>query len=177
MRRSGISRVTQGSAARRRVRTGSAAGRRAMPTRPRCRPGSAVGVKPPALPMAGASLLDEATAAAEAMTLAKRSSSSKSNVIYVADDVYPQTLAVLQTRAQPLGLEIKICTGDEALNNESFAVILQYPSLNGEVRDYQEWIAQYKTQLLVVIFSSSRKSNHHRKICPTSCSLRCRQPC
>lgn len=99
-----------------------------------------------ALPMAGASLLDEATAAAEAMTLAKRSSSSKSNVIYVADDVYPQTLAVLQTRAQPLGLEIKICTGDEALNNESFAVILQYPSLNGEVRDYQEWIAQYKTQ-------------------------------
>ena len=99
-----------------------------------------------ALPMAGASLLDEATAAAEAMTLAKRSSSSKSNVIYVADDVYPQTLAVLQTRAQPLGLEIKICTGDEALNNESFAVILQYPSLNGEVRDYQEWIAQYKSQ-------------------------------
>lgn len=98
-----------------------------------------------ALPMAGASLLDEATAAAEAMTLAKRSSASKSNVIYVADDVYPQTLAVIQTRAQPLGIEVKICTGQEALELESFAVILQYPSLNGEIRDYSEWIASYKT--------------------------------
>jgi len=94
--------------------------------------------------IANASLLDEATAAAEAMALAKRSSKSKSNVFFVADDVLPQTLEVLRTRAEPMGLEIRTCTGEEALTEDSFGVLLQYPGVNGCVRDYREWVASYK---------------------------------
>ncbi|WP_428507650.1 aminomethyl-transferring glycine dehydrogenase [Roseateles sp.] len=96
--------------------------------------------------IANASMLDEATAAAEAMTLAARVGKSKSQVFYVADDVLPQTLEVVRTRAEPLGFEVRICSGDEALNNDSFAVLLQYPGVNGEVRDYADWIAKYKAR-------------------------------
>ncbi len=94
--------------------------------------------------IANASLLDEATAAAEAMTLARRSSRSKSNVFYVADDVLPQTLEVLRTRAEALDIELRTCTGDEALNNDSFGVLLQYPGVNGVVRDYRAWVQRYR---------------------------------
>lgn len=94
--------------------------------------------------IAGSSMLDEATAAAEAMTLAKRSSKSTSNVLFVDDDVLPQTLAVLQTRAEPMGLEIRLCTGGEALQEPSFGVLLQYPGVSGVVRDDQQWIQDYK---------------------------------
>ncbi|MCV2364456.1 aminomethyl-transferring glycine dehydrogenase [Paucibacter sp. DJ1R-11] len=96
--------------------------------------------------IANASMLDEATAAAEAMTLAARVGKSKSQTFFVADDVLPQTLEVVRTRAEPLGFEVRICSGDEALNNDSFAVLLQYPGVNGEVRDYAEWIAKYKAR-------------------------------
>src|SRR5687768_7282902 len=96
--------------------------------------------------IANASLLDEGTAAAEAMTLAKRSSKSKSDVFFVADDVLPQTLEVLRTRAEPLGIELRICTGDEALNEDSFGVLLQYPGANGTVRDYREWVTKYRAR-------------------------------
>ena len=58
--------------------------------------------------IANASLLDEATAAAEAMTLAKRSAKSRSNVFFVAGDCHPQTIAVLKTRAEPLGIEVRV---------------------------------------------------------------------
>jgi glycine dehydrogenase len=60
------------------------------------------------LPVANSSLLDEATAAAEAMTLARRASKSKSPRFLVDADVFPQTLAVLQTRAEPLGIELAL---------------------------------------------------------------------
>ncbi|MFG6449286.1 aminomethyl-transferring glycine dehydrogenase [Roseateles sp. BYS180W] len=96
--------------------------------------------------IANASMLDEATAAAEAMTLALRTGKSKSKVFYVADDVLPQTLEVVRTRAEPLGLEVRVCSGDEALQNDSFAVLLQYPGVNGQVRNYADWIAQYKAR-------------------------------
>ncbi|WP_397532815.1 aminomethyl-transferring glycine dehydrogenase [Roseateles sp.] len=96
--------------------------------------------------IANASMLDEATAAAEAMTLAARGGKSKSQVFYVADDVLPQTLEVIQTRANPLGIEVRVCSGDQALDNDSFAVLLQYPGVNGEVRDYADWIAKYKAR-------------------------------
>ena len=96
--------------------------------------------------IANASMLDEATAAAEAMTLAKRLGKSKSNVFYVDDQVLPQTLEVVRTRAKPLGIDVRICTGPEALVNDSFAVLLQYPALNGEVRDLRDWTAQYKAK-------------------------------
>jgi glycine dehydrogenase len=107
-----------------------------------------------AMPIAGASMLDEATSAAEAMTLALRVGKTKSQVFFVADDVLPQTLEVIQTRAKPLGIEVRICTGDEALQNDSFAVLLQYPSVNGHVRDYRDWITQYKARGGLVIMAA-----------------------
>jgi glycine dehydrogenase len=104
--------------------------------------------------IANASMLDEATAAAEAMTLAQRVGRSKSTVFYVGDDVLPQTLDVVRTRAEPLGIEVRVCTGDEALQHDSFAVLLQYPGVNGVVRDYRDWIAKYKARGGLVIMAA-----------------------
>jgi glycine dehydrogenase len=87
--------------------------------------------------IANASLLDEATAAAEAMTLAKRSSKSKSSTFFVADDVHPQTLAVLRTRAEPLGIELQVGADVPAGAADAFGALLQYPGTFGGVRDYQ----------------------------------------
>lgn len=87
------------------------------------------------LPIANASLLDEATAAAEAMTFCKRLSKNKaSHAFFVSVHCHPQTLDVLRTRAEPLGIEIVV--GDEReLNDVSafFGALLQYPASNGEV--------------------------------------------
>lgn len=107
-----------------------------------------------AMPIAGSSMLDEATSAAEAMALALRVGKSKSQVMYVAQDVLPQTLEVVQTRARPLGLEVKVFTGDEPLANDSFAVLLQYPGVNGVVRDYKDWITRYKARGGLVIMAA-----------------------
>ena len=88
--------------------------------------------------MANASMLDEATAAAEAMTLAKRSVRSKSEVVIVAADCHPQTIEVIQTRAAPLGLSVLV--GDVAAllaANDCFAVIAQYPGSSGALPDLQ----------------------------------------
>ncbi len=89
------------------------------------------------LELANASLLDEATAAAEAMTMCKRSArKNKSNVFFVDRDCHPQTIAVLKTRATPLGLEVVV--GDAATElgaQDCFGVLLQYPGSTGEVRD------------------------------------------
>lgn len=89
--------------------------------------------------IANSSMLDEGTAAAEAMTLIQRVGKSKSQVFYVADDVLPQTREVVETRAQPLGIEVRtIAAADiETLNEACFGVLLQYPGVNGEVRDYR----------------------------------------
>jgi len=106
------------------------------------------------MPMANASMLDEATAAAEAMTLAKRMGKSKSNVFYVDEEVLPQTLEVIQTRARPLGIEVLPCHGPQALENDSFAVLLQYPGTSGLVRDDRAWIAAYKAKGGVVIMAA-----------------------
>ena len=91
--------------------------------------------------IANASMLDEGTAAAEAMTLLQRVGKSSSNVFYVAADVLPQTLEVIATRAKPLGIEVRTCHGTDALNNECFGVLLQYPGVDGEIRDYREYAA------------------------------------
>jgi glycine dehydrogenase len=106
------------------------------------------------MPMANASMLDEATAAAEAMTLAKRMGKSQSNVFYVDEEVLPQTLEVIQTRARPLGIEVRPCHGPQALENDSFAVLLQYPGTSGVVRDDRAWIAAYKAKGGVVIMAA-----------------------
>ncbi|GJH07868.1 aminomethyl-transferring glycine dehydrogenase [Caballeronia novacaledonica] len=89
------------------------------------------------LAMANASLLDEATAAAEAMTLLQRVGKPKSNVFYVADDVLPQTIEVVQTRARPAGIEVKVGPAADAASANAFGVLLQYPGANGDVRDYR----------------------------------------
>ncbi len=87
--------------------------------------------------IANASLLDEATAAAEAMTLAKRSAKSKSNTFFVSDKVHPQTLEVLRTRAEPMGIELLIGDDSEALRADTFGVLLQYPDTFGRIGDHQ----------------------------------------
>ena len=87
--------------------------------------------------IANASLLDEATAAAEAMTLAKRSAKSKSNVFFVSKNVHPQTLEVLHTRAEPMGIELHVGDDSEALTLDSYGVLLQYPDSFGRIGDHQ----------------------------------------
>lgn len=86
--------------------------------------------------IANASLLDEATAAAEAMTLAKRSAKSKSNVFFVSNAVHPQTLEVLRTRADGLDIELHVGEDAEAAGVDSFGVLLQYPNTFGQINDY-----------------------------------------
>ena len=87
--------------------------------------------------IANASMLDEATSAAEAMTLALRVGKSRSRSFYVADDVLPQTLEVIRTRARPLGIEIVVGTAEQAGDGEHFAALFQYPGVNGRVRPLQ----------------------------------------
>ncbi|PZG22819.1 aminomethyl-transferring glycine dehydrogenase [Nonomuraea aridisoli] len=88
------------------------------------------------LPVAGASLLDEGTAAAEAMTLARRAGKSKSSVFVVDADALPQTKAVLATRAEPLGITLVEHSLDGELP-ECFGVLVQYPGASGRVRDFR----------------------------------------
>ena len=90
--------------------------------------------------IANASMLDEATAAAEAMTLAKRSVKAKGSTIVVAGDAHPQTIEVIQTRAKPLGLTVKLANSAtewaEAIQGDDyFAVLAQYPSTSGRIDD------------------------------------------
>jgi len=94
-----------------------------------------------AMPIANASMLDEATAAAEAMTLAKRSVKAKGNVFIVSGDCHPQTIEVIATRAAPLGLTVKIIQSAEewiaAINGDDyFAALNQYPASSGWLADW-----------------------------------------
>ena len=92
-----------------------------------------------AMPIANASMLDEATAAAEAMTLARRSVKNKSNVFVVAGDCHPQTIEVVQTRAKPLGIDVVLANSaqewEQALAGDYFAVLVQYPVTSGRIDD------------------------------------------
>ena len=89
--------------------------------------------------IANSSMLDEGTAAAEAMTLIQRVGKSASKVFYVAADVLPQTREIIETRAEPIGVEVRtIAPADiEKLDQTCFGVLLQYPGVDGEVRDYR----------------------------------------
>ena len=88
-----------------------------------------------AMDLANASLLDEATAAAEAMTLCHRVSKAKSDVFFVSRDCHPQTIDVLRTRAEPLGVDVLV--GDHAnAPAELFGILLQYPATTGEIEDH-----------------------------------------
>lgn len=102
------------------------------------------------LDIANASLLDEGTAAAEAMTLARRSSKAKTNVFFVSKHAHPQTIEVVRTRAEPLGLEVVV--GDEAAGlPECFGVLLQYPQSLGSVEDYSAIAEQAHAQGAIVV--------------------------
>jgi glycine dehydrogenase len=92
--------------------------------------------------IAGASMLDEATAAAEAMTLALRSGARVEGepVLFVADDVLPQTLDVLRTRAQPLGIRVRVGPARDAASTPAFAALLQYPGVTGAIHDLKPLI-------------------------------------
>ena len=107
------------------------------------------------LALANASLLDEATAAAEAMTLCQRSSKSKSQRFFVAHDVFPQTLDVIRTRAEPLGIEVMV--GDpltDLADADVFGVLLQYPGSDGTIHDYREVIAQVQAAKGLVVMAA-----------------------
>ena len=92
--------------------------------------------------IANASLLDEATAAAEAMALCKRASRHKSNLFFVADDVHPHTLDVVQTRANYFGYELIVAPVETVGDHDVFGALLQYPGTTGQVRDLSECIEQ-----------------------------------
>jgi glycine dehydrogenase len=92
-------------------------------------------------------MLDEATAAAEAMTLAKRSVKSKSNVFLIAGDCHPQTIEVIQTRAKPLGITVKVSTAVATLpylmaQGDYFGVLAQYPATTGSIHDLRPLAGQ-----------------------------------
>lgn len=96
-----------------------------------------------AMPIANASMLDEATAAAEAMTLARRSVRSKSDTIIVAGDCHPQTIEVVRTRAEPLGIKVLVGYAPTLMEqNDYFAVLAQYPSTIGSIHDMRPYVEQ-----------------------------------
>lgn len=101
------------------------------------------------LDIANASLLDEATAAAEAMTLARRASRAESPVFFVSSNCHPQTIEVVRTRSDGLGIEVVV--GDESKGVPScFGVLLQYPHSLGKVEDYRALAASLHEQGSVV---------------------------
>ncbi|EII3113921.1 aminomethyl-transferring glycine dehydrogenase [Vibrio parahaemolyticus] len=100
--------------------------------------------------IANASLLDEATAAAEAMALCKRAGKSKSNVFFVADDVHPQTIEVVKTRAKFIGFEVLVGSLESLPEQDVFGALVQYPSTTGEVRDLTDIIAKAQANKTLV---------------------------
>jgi glycine dehydrogenase len=93
------------------------------------------------LEIANASLLDEATACAEAMTMAMRSAKSKAKAFFVDRDCHPQNIAVIETRAAPLGIEVIIGDPDKMDASAVFGAVFQYPGTYGHVRDFTSHIA------------------------------------
>ena len=89
------------------------------------------------LPLANASLLDEATAAAEAMNMCRAISRGKKTAFFVADDCHPQTIAVVRTRAEPLGIELRVGpVAEVSFDDDVCGALVQYPTTDGRVEDY-----------------------------------------
>jgi len=103
--------------------------------------------------IANASMLDEATSAAEAMTLCQRMSKSKGNIFFVADSCHPQTIAVVSNRALHIGIEIVVGDPFKDLDElDLFGVLLQYPRSTGEILDYRELVQQvHERKALVAV--------------------------
>ena len=104
------------------------------------------------LPVANASLLDEATAAAEAMTMAERCAKSKARGFFVDEGCHPQTIAVIQTRAQPLGIDVTVGPVGAMNPLSVFGAIFQYPGTHGEVRDFTaEIVALHQARAIAIV--------------------------
>jgi glycine dehydrogenase len=106
------------------------------------------------LEIANASLLDEATAAAEAMTMAQRVAKSKAKAFFVDQDCHPQNIAVIQTRAAPLGIEVIVGNPDEIDAEAVFGGIFQYPGTYGHVRDFSDVIAKLHAAKAIAIVAA-----------------------
>ena len=104
--------------------------------------------------IANASLLDEGSAAAEAMLLCMRMSKSKSQKFFVDSNCFPQTLEVLKTRAEPLDIELVSGKPDEVLNEEYFGMLIQYPGADGSVEDHGDLIVSAHEQKTVVCMAA-----------------------
>jgi glycine dehydrogenase len=108
--------------------------------------------------IANASMLDEATAAAEAMTLAMRSVKSKSHTFVIAGDCHPQTIEVIQTRAAPLGIQVVVANSAEewnaALAGDFFAALIQYPASSGWVQDWAPDVQRIHDKQAAAIFAA-----------------------
>ena len=105
------------------------------------------------LEIANASMLDEGTAAAEAMSLTRRVSKSKSNTFFVDSECLPQTIDIIVTRAQPLDIDIQVGKPEDC-DGDVFGMLLQYPGVSGEVKDYREIIATVQQQKGVVVMAA-----------------------
>ncbi|MBL1436041.1 MAG: aminomethyl-transferring glycine dehydrogenase [Rhodobacteraceae bacterium] len=106
------------------------------------------------LPVANASLLDEATAAAEAMTMAKRGSKSKANAFFVDENCHPQTIEVIKTRAEPLGIEVIVASPELDMDaTKVFGAIFQYPGTYGRVRDFSPCITELHANKAIAIMA------------------------
>ncbi|MFT5606136.1 MAG: glycine dehydrogenase [Paracoccaceae bacterium] len=105
--------------------------------------------------LANSSLLDEATAAAEAMTLCKRSArKNKSNTFFVDADCHPQTIAVLQTRAKPLDIEVLVGPREDLAKQPAFATLLHYPGSTGAITDLSTLIARAQAEDCMVVVAA-----------------------
>ncbi len=107
------------------------------------------------LEIANASLLDEATAAAEAMMMAKRASKSKASAFFVDENCHPQTIDVIKTRAEPLGIEIIVDSPETEMDGSKvFGAIFQYPGTYGRVRDFSPCIAELHANKAIAIMAA-----------------------
>jgi len=103
--------------------------------------------------LSNASMLDEGTAAAEAMSLCQRMSKSKSMRFFVDIDCLPQTIEVIKTRAEPVGIEVIVGNPDK-LPSDLFGALFQYPGASGEIRNYREVIQQVQQQGALVVMAA-----------------------
>ncbi len=106
------------------------------------------------LEIANASLLDEATACAEAMTMAQRVAKSKATAFFVDENCHPQNIAVMKTRAQPLGIEIIVGSPDDLDPSAVFGAIFQYPGTHGHLRDFTDTIAALHENAAIAVMST-----------------------
>ncbi len=106
------------------------------------------------LPVANASLLDEATAAAEAMTMAERCAKSRARAFFVDEGCHPQTIDVIKTRAAPLGITVIVGAPDSMVADQVFAAIFQYPGTYGHVCDFTAEIAALHAAKAIAIVAT-----------------------